>query len=420
MTTSSPTTASLSTFRFFKSLGLIADLGKSVLQAVNKRIALFVVLFGGTVLFAGCAGFWDAPSSSGTTSTSLSSGYFYLLDQSTYQVISYYIDSGTLTLVSTVALPSEPIAITIAPNDEFLYVSTLSGVYLYTISYGVLTLSNSSQAITSDPAVAMQVDSTNTWLVETSGQGVLNAIPIVSSTGLLNDSSGICTHSSIVCSVSLAGATIHQLVIAPNNKFVFVAAATNGTEAFSFSAGESNPFGSVAYATVSPITATTGSALSVAVDPSNRLLYVGEANAGTSSSGGLRSFTLSSTGALTEISGSPHASGGTSPYAILPKSTNDYVYVANWSGTSTGNITGFSVSDSNSSFSLTKINSSVGTGVKPMSLVEDSDHNFVLAVSAGGDPYFDAYFFDTSTAGQLDKTITSSTYSGIAIAANYQ
>jgi 6-phosphogluconolactonase (cycloisomerase 2 family) len=156
----------------------------------------------------------------------------------------------------------------------------------------------------------------------------------------------------------------------------------------------------------------------VAVDPSNRLLYIGEADA-VSSSGGLRAFTIGSGGALTEITGSPLASGGTGPRAILPKSTGDYVYVANWSGTSTGNITGFEIAADGSSYSLTQLSSSVSTGIEPVGLVEDSSDQFVLAVSEGGSPYLDAYYFDTSTAGQLDTTITSSAFATMGIASQH-
>jgi 6-phosphogluconolactonase (cycloisomerase 2 family) len=401
--------------------------GRTSSQAVTMKIKIGAVLLAAAAFIAGCSGFWTLPASTSTTTTTttLSSGYFYVLDKSTAQVIPYYIDAGTLTPGSSIAVANTPSAIAVAPNNEFLYVSTLNGIYLYTISDGVLTLGNSSQAITSDPAVAMQVDSTNSWLVETSGTGTLNAVPIVSTSGLLNTSSPICntTTQSQVCSVSLAGATINQLAIAPNNEYVFVAAATNGTEAFGFAAANSDPFGSASgpYVTKNPVTNTTGSALSVAVDPSNRLLYVGEADA-VSDSGGLRVFTIDTTnGTLTEQTkeGSPYASGGTGPNAILPKSTGDYVYVANWNGTSTGNITGFSITDSNSTFSLTELSNPVATGVQPRSLVEDSEHNFVLAANSGGNPYLDAYYFDTTTVGQLDTTIKSTNYAAYVLAANH-
>jgi 6-phosphogluconolactonase (cycloisomerase 2 family) len=368
-------------------------------------------------LLAGCGHFWDASDSSddGTTTTTLSSGYFYITDKATKQVISYYINEGTLTEVSAYTLSSSPLAIAVAPNNKFLYVSTANGIYLYTISGGTLTLYQSS-AIADDPAVTMAVDSTNSWLVEASGSGYLYAIPITAATGYLN---GSCS----TCHATLTGTTVNQLTIAPNNQYVFVACGTNGTAAFNFDAtNSSNPLGSTSYATVPVVntssSATLGAALSVAVDPSNRLVYIGETVA-KSSSGGLRAFTLSSSGELYELSDSPYSSGGTGPYSILPESSGDYVYVANWEGTSTGNINGFSIADSDSTYTLTNLGNAVATGTKPMALAEDSNNNFVLAVSAGGTPYFSAYFFDTTTSGKLDLTIISSAFVGNGIAANH-
>jgi hypothetical protein len=56
--------------------------------------------------------------------------------------------------------------------------------------------------------------------------------------------------------------------------------------------------------------------------------------------------------------------------------------------------------------------------VQPLGLAEDSTGTFVLAVGSLGSPYFDAYTFDTTTAGQLDSQIVSTTAaSSIAIVA---
>ncbi len=366
-----------------------------------------------TPFLAGCGNFWQAPSttSTTTTTTTLSSGYFYILDQTTSQIVAYYIDAGTLTELASYASPAAPLAIAVAPNNDFLYVSTLDGIYLYSISSGALTLANSSP-LTIDPATAMAVDSTDSWLIEASGAGVLNALPINSSTGEVSSSCGSCY-------VPLTGTSINELAISPNNKYIFAAAGTSGTAAFGFTAANSSaPFGSAAYATITPESSSAGSALSLAVDPSTRLLYVGEA-AALSSGGGLRAFAIGSSGGLTEISGSPLASGGTGPHAILPKSTGDFVYVANWNGTSSGNITGFSIAADGSSYSLTKLSNSVATGDEPVALAEDSTEQFVLVVSSLGNPYFDAYYFDTTTSGQLDTTITSSTFAASGIGAQH-
>ncbi|MGC9158496.1 MAG: beta-propeller fold lactonase family protein [Terracidiphilus sp.] len=338
---------------------------------------------------------------SGNCNTASTSGYFYILEQSTSQILAYNISAGTLTEVGSYSVPAAPLAITVAPNNNFLFVSTISGIFPYVISGGALT-PETSAPVSTDPASAMAVDATNSWLLEASGSGYLYAVPISSSTGLLN---GTCSS----CSALLTGTSINQLAIAPNNDYVFVAAGLSGTAAFAFNARNSDPLGSSAYNTISPENSSAGAALAVAVDPSNRLLYVSETGA-SSGSGGLRAFTIGSSGVLSEISGSPFASGGTGPHAILPISTGNYVYVANWNGTSSGNITGFSITASGSSYSLTNLNNPVATGVEPIALAEDSTEEFVLAISSLGNPYFDAYTFDTTTAGQLDTAITSSSF----------
>ena len=177
---------------------------------MRTRLLLAAALLLLVASLTACSGFWDASSSSSSTSTStsLSSGYFYIMDNSTSQVIAYSIDSGSLSLVAAYDVPSTPSAITVAPNNKFLYVSTSSGIYVYTISSsGALTEGNSKKAITSDPATTMQVDSTNSWLVEASGKGYLYALSISSTDGTLT--------STTVQQATLNGSSINQLVIAP-------------------------------------------------------------------------------------------------------------------------------------------------------------------------------------------------------------
>jgi hypothetical protein len=228
-----------------------------------------------------------------------------------------------------------------------------------------------------------------------------------------------------VQSIAMAGAAVQQLAISPKssaNSLVAVALGAGGTQLFPFTAALAAPIGTPYTPTIAPTTAASGAALSVAIDPlSNRLLYIGEAAAyptSTTNSGGLRTFVIGATSVTELATGSPTPSGGTGPHSILPKSTGDFVYVANWAGSSTGNITGFQVTTTATTYSLSLLSSTVATGSQPMSLAEDNLKNFVLAVSFTGNPYFDAYVFDTTTAGKLDSVVTSSTViSTIAVAA---
>jgi 6-phosphogluconolactonase (cycloisomerase 2 family) len=363
------------------------------------------LLLAAAPLLAGCSNFWQSPTSTTTTTTTttLSSGVFYVLNVETSQIVAYDIVSGTLTKLGTYATPAVPLALAVSPNGGFLYLSTANGIYMYTVaSGGTLTIGNNSGVISSDQAQTMRVDSTNSWLIEAaSGSTSLCAIPISASTGLLTSKTEQCS--------TLPSTSVQQLAIAPNNNYVFVALGTGGTAVVPFTAGNTSPFGTVGNIGVK---GSGGAALSVAVDPSSRLFYIGETVATSGSeTGGVRAFTFASLPSVAELSGSPYTSKGLAPYSILPISTGDYIYVANrqTSSSSSGVIAGFSFTSSSSAYSLTALSSTVTAGTHPVGLAEDSSKQFVLAVSVDGSPDLEAYFFDTTTSGQLDATITSAT-----------
>lgn len=360
------------------------------------------------VLIGGCSNFWQAPTTSSTgggTSTS-SSGVFYVLNQQTKQIVGYSISSGALAKVSgsPYTLSAAPYSIAIAPNGQFLYVGTAAGIFLYSIgSGGVLTLANSNNVISQDIATAMQVDSTNSWLVEAGPNlAELFAIRINSSTGVPS--------SGVEQSVLLPSSTVQQLTISPDDQHVFIADGSSGTDNVAFVATSSNPFGSVQNI---PAISGSGAAISVAVDPSSRFLYVGETAAISGSNpGGLRVFDFSS---LKEITGSPFSSGGLAPTAIAPTlygtNAGAYVYVTNRtvSGSSTGNVTGFSVATSGTTTTFTALSSSASAGTAPVGLVEDSTGSYMLLINSGGNPDLQAFTFDSTTAGKLDSQLTSAT-----------
>lgn len=372
---------------------------------------------------AGCAGFWDAPGSSSsgggctTNCTTASSGNFYILNGGTTpEIVGEAIVSGKLTALSGSpwAVPSSPYAMAISPSGNLLFVSTLAGVYAYPISSG--QLGTAIQVSTDSAALALQVDTTGTWLLEAiqaSGGVTLGAVPINASTGAPTGS-----EISITFSISNASVQQNKMVISPDNAYIFAALGAGGTIVVPFNSAA--PFPNGTSATHIGVANSSGSALAVAVDPSKRLFYIGETLANsTGTSGGLRAFLYSSLGgsSLTQASGSPIASGGLAPNFIQPSSGN-YVYVANGQGTSSsGNVTSFLVSTSGSTYSLAS-GSTITAGVQTYGLAIDSTANFMLAVNNLGNPYFDAFTFDSSTAGELDAQIVANTGSGpIAIVA---
>jgi len=375
------------------------------------------ILLAAVTLLAGCAGFWNLPTSTSTTTTTtttLSSGVFYVLNQTTKQIAVYSISSGTLEQVSgsPYNLSSAPYCIAVAPGGGFLYVGTVSGIYLYSIgSGGALTIGNGGSTISSDIARAMQVS--GSWLIDAfipaTGTVQLDAIPINASTGAYAGS-GTPPYQAF----NVTSASVEQMALSPDGANLFVALQAGGTIVVPFTTGNSNPLGSTAL--VIPVANSSGAALSVAVDPTNRLFYIGETQA-VSASGGLRIFNYSSLGTgtprsnPTQITGSPIASGGLSPNAILPIASGQYVYVANGQGlTGSGNIAWFPISASGTTYTIAA-GSNITAGVVPMSLAEDSDDNFVLAVSNGGstssgDPDLEAF---TISSGALTAAIKSTT-----------
>jgi hypothetical protein len=377
------------------------------------------------VSLAGCKGFWDLPPSSGsggTTPTTLSSGVFYVLNQTTKQIVGYSISSGKLGTITggTQTLPLGPYSLAIAPTGGYLYVGVPGAIYLYTIvSGGALQGTSNSQAIYSYQGgqipAAMVVS--GSWLVDafllTPGVVELDAIPISSSNGLSAVSQSNPVQSQ---QFNIANATVKQMVLSPDGDNLFVTLGAGGTIVVPFNLGNSNPLG----ATATTINVANGNAqaYSVAVDPQDRLFYIGETNANSAgTSGGLLVYDYTSLGtgiprnAPTQISGSPLSSGGLAPNAILAFQSGLNVYVANGTGnTATGNVAAFSVSVSGTTYTVAAENT-IAAGIQPIGLAEDSDGNFVLAVATGGstssgNPDLDAY---TMSSGALTSAIQSST-----------
>jgi hypothetical protein len=224
----------------------------------------------------------------------------------------------------------------------------------------------------------------------------IGAVPI-------NSTSGANTGSEVTATFAVPNAAVqpNRMVISPDNRYIFLALGAGGTIVVPFSS--SSPFPSGIKASTIGVATSGGSALSVAVDPSD--------TAGTS--GGLRAFNYSSLPAKSEITSSRIASGGLAPTFILPVASPGYVYVAN----GVGNITGFAVTGSGSSYTIST-GSNVSAGAQPAGMALDSTGSWVFEVGSYGSPYFDAYTFDSTTTGQLDSQVTStSAATSIAIVA---
>jgi hypothetical protein len=401
----------------------VGELLRAILKHPNRTILLLLSAPLLILFAAGCGDFWQAPStttsgSCTTNCTTATSGSFYILNAGTTpEVVGETIVTGALTAISGSpwALEGSPYSMAIAPNGDFLIVSTTSGVFAYPITNGVL---GTAVVVSTDQASAVQVDATDSWLIEAiagTGEVTMGAIPIESTTG-----AGTGTEQTVSFTVASAVVQTNRMVISPDNQHIFVPLGAGGTIVVPFTAGVtagSNPLGTKA-PTIAVANAN-GSALSVAVDPSTtpRLFYIGESladSAGTS--GGLRVYNYDSLGStLTQATGSPIASGGLAPNFILPIASGEYVYVANGTGSTTaGNVTGFTITSNGATTPVYTVATDTATaaGIQPEGLAEDSTSTFVFEVGSLGSPYFDSYTFDATTLGQLDSQIVSTTSSG--------
>src|SRR6266567_5962349 len=192
-------------------------------------------------LLAGCKGFWDKTTTSGSGSFA-ASGVFYVLNEKTSQIAAMQFlanSSGPTALTgSPSTLGAAPFAMALAPSGSFLYVSTVAGIYVYSVgSTGTLTIANGGAVISQDVAFAMKVDPTGLWLVEVvSGQGTVNAVPISASSGLLDS-------TRTEKSTALPTITISQLAISPGtaaNPYVFIVMGSGGTAVVPFSAANAS------------------------------------------------------------------------------------------------------------------------------------------------------------------------------------
>ena len=149
----------------------------------------------------------------------------------------------------------------------------------------------------------------------------------------------------------------------------------------------------------------------MAVDLTHQVLYVGETVAVSGDNpGGVRMFTIGANSTLTEVAGSPFASGGLGPSAIVP--TTSFVYAANRAvfGSNTGNIKAFAITVTGGApTALTDVASgTISAGVATVGLAEDSKGLYILAVNNSGSPDLNAYTID-STTGALKSYATAAT-----------
>lgn len=368
-----------------------------------RRAGLGVICAGvclaGALLLAGCGKFFPPLNSGGGGGNgggggSSSGDYLYVGNQSTnpLTVAGFSLASSALNVISgsPFQVSLEPTSLAITPDNTYLYMgSAAGGIYVFTIgSNGALSLANGGAPVATgvEPSV-LRVDSTGRWLLGADAFAGEAYVFQIGNGGVLTSIS-----SSIV---QLNTATPAQdLEIAPNNSLVYVSLGTGGVYTLSFDA--SNGALQQVNGALQP-KQSGGADYGMAVTPSGNFLLVAETGIG-----GVRVLSATSSGGLSEISGSPFKTA-TGAYWVVVDSTGTYAYVSNRAN---GNISAFSIGSTGALTAVT--GSPFATGTSPVQMIEDKSHTYLAVVCSGGAPDMQVFSIN-STTGVLTSFKTATT-----------
>jgi 6-phosphogluconolactonase len=361
---------------------------------------------------AGCGGFFVPQTNSGGGSNT--GDYIYVGNGANTFIAGFGLNSsGALSVLSgspyNNGVAAQSLAVT--PANTFLYAGTTNGIYAYAInSNGSITIQNSGSAVAQDVvATRMQVDSTGGYLLaagvstSTAAQAI-GIYQINASTGLLTAITGspLPLYTGNASTPTVVAPT--GLLITPNNSYVYVSLGALGVQILTLGTGGALSAGA-APAILSPIsTSTSPGAAGLASDPLSAFLFVAEINTG------LRVLSIGTGGSLKEVSGSPYAVG-TGPAGVILDATGSYVYVAN---RGSNNISAFTLTAASGKLTAIAGSPFASGGQLPIALLNDNTKKFVAVINSGsngtgGNSDMQIFSFDTTTDGKLDPVSTATT-----------
>jgi len=361
----------------------------------------------------GCGGFFvPQTNSGGGTNTG---DYIYVGNNLNTYIAGFGLNSsGALSVLSgspyNNGVAAQSLAVT--PANTFLYAGTTNGIYAYAInSNGSITVQNSGSAVAQDlVATQMQVDSTGNYLLASGfgtaiGAQAIGIYTINTSTGLLTAVGGSPIALYTGSGSTPAVVTPTGLLITPNNSYVYVSLGTLGVQILTLGSGGALSTGGNPPPLLLPVsTSTSPSDQGLASDPLSAFLFVSEINTG------LRVLSIGTGGTLKEVSGSPYAVG-TGPTGVLLDATGSYVYVAN---KGSNNISAFTLTAASGKLTAVAGSPFASGGQFPTALVNDNTKKFVAVINSGGNGTggnsdMQVFKFDTTTDGQLDPVSTATT-----------
>jgi DNA-binding beta-propeller fold protein YncE len=269
---------------------------------------------------------------------------------------------------------------------------------------------NSGSAVAQDMvATQMQVDSTGNYLLASGfgtaiGAQAIGIYTIDTSSGLLTAVGGSPIPLYTGNASTPAVVTPTGLLITPNNSYVYVSLGSLGVQILNLGSGGALAAGNPISLLQTISTSVSPSDTGLASDPLSAFLFVAEVNSG------LRVLSIGTGGSLKEVSGSPYAVG-TGPNGVILDTTGTYVYVAN---KGSNNISAFTLTAASGTLTAIAGSPFASGGLLPTALVNDNSKKFVAVINSGsngsgGNSDLQVFKFDTTTDGKLDPVSTGST-----------
>jgi 6-phosphogluconolactonase len=361
----------------------------------------------------GCDFFVAQTNSGGGTNTG---DYVYVANSSNTFFAGFSISStGTLSVLNNSPYNNGVAAqsLTVTPANSFLYAGTTNGIYAYAInSDGSITVQNSGTAVAQDivaTSMQVEVDTTGTYLLAV-GVGTsiaAQAIAIYSvdtTTGLLTALTGSPLALYTGNGTTATAVTPNNILITPNNSYVYVSLGTLGVQVLTLGTGGALSTGTAPTILAPSSKSTSPSDGGLASDPLSAFLFVAEINTG------LRVFSIGTAGALNEVSGSPYTVG-TGPVGVLLDTTGSYVYVAN---KGSNNISGFLLTPASGKLTAIAGSPFASGGQLPIAMVNDNTKKFIAVINSGSNGSnnnsdLQTFKFDTTTDGKLVPVATATT-----------
>jgi len=229
--------------------------------------------------------------------------FLYVANLSSNNVSAFAISGSTLTPVvdSPFSAGAEPASLAVDPNGNFLYVTNFNdntiSVFLIDTASGTLSVISGSPFAAGAGPISIAIDPTDAFaFVASNTAETITSYALNATTGALTPISG---------SPLAAGTNVEALTVDPTASYVFAANAQAANQVATF--GITPATGAL---TLSSTATADSLPVAVAIDPSGQFLYAVNFN-----SGDVSAYTLSATGALTPVAGSPFAVGG-QPHSI--------------------------------------------------------------------------------------------------------